>query len=149
MRTGGSALGGAEAEGADDEGAWEGADADVLVAVGGDDVFFVWRESERREERSMAEHERAVRQIFVRSQRAALRGTRRSRSERVRVGMERVTFGWDERRLGAGCEGEIDLKTSPNLSLTTIFAPSRVKHTSVGFLGSSLVWGDVWARKEE
>ena len=126
----------------------EPANTNVLVAVGGDDVFFVRRECERREERSMAEHERAVRRIFVRSQGATLWSTRRSRSEGVRVGMERVTFGWDERRLGAGCEGEIDLKTSPNLSLTTIVAPSRVKHTSVGFLGSSLVWGDVWARKE-
>ena len=116
----------------------EPADADVLVAVGGDDVFFVGRERERREERSMAEHERAVRRIFVRSQGAALRSTRRSRSERVRVGMERVTFGWYERRLGAGCEGEIDLKTSPNLSLTTIVWPSRVKPSSVGFFGSSL-----------
>ena len=70
----------------------EPANTNVLVAVGGDDVFFVRRERERRKERSMAEYERAVRRIFMGSQGAALRSTRRYRGERVRVGMERVTL---------------------------------------------------------
>lgn len=62
--------------------------------------------------------------------------------ERVRGGGGSYSrVGWTGR--GLGCGAATDLKTSPNLSLTTIVCPSRVKATSVGFFGSSLWSGEV------